>query len=345
MAHKAVTVALVLRLCSPAAAINLRQPGLGAAATTAIPVQAVQAVATTATTTKVPVPWPHSLSLTTPQPNPVRQYKLPAESRVEWYLKHRADRDRLIAPTEAQAKVLEDALNEDPAAEFEDPSVFWSSVCNGTDESKFEPDPFPLTDWRVANGTECEAGDYYGEELYTSELEAFQNCDAMCGAIMDVGCIRTRFRLCKVGARHSEDGHQGSCLRLRVPDHEPPRGHSRPKFGEEFWKQFCDNEAAVGSRFRVLFADRLCSQGKVLDGGGGDSLPRAPFECAELAKADAACSEIFDMQEGENPVCRCLEKNTQCGAPVPTGNETIDLYRNVFMYDIAEATTTTTVAR
>lgn len=178
----------------------------------------------------------------------------------------------------------------------------------------------PLDKYRVLTKTSCPAGDRLDTPVIRTELEAYLACDGDCSAIVDVGCLRTSFQLCKLGAVQEEDA--SSCLRLRVPDHAPPESEPRPPLEQEFWKAFCAQTQA--HNFRLLFKGRTCG-GSPLD--LGDSW--TPDRCSELSALNPECGEVFDFTKGRPNVCRCVRKGQECAAAPPTGR--LDQVKNVFL--------------
>merc|ERR1740117_2085066 len=141
----------------------------------------------------------------------------------------------------------------------------------------------PLDDYKGLNGSGCALADQLPGDEITSEAKAFMECGGKCSAVMDVGCERKYFRLCKVGAPYIKEENATDCLRMRVPDHAAPAGGARPPIELKFWKTFCESRTA-DIKFRPLFKGRLCASGKVIADAFTEPL------CAEKAAADASCA-------------------------------------------------------
>lgn len=214
-----------------------------------------------------------------------------------------------------------------PVDDFRPPSQkdFWERLCNGTNTSmpsvanSSNASTHPAETWKIKENATCARGDLIGDE-YDSEAEAVANCGISCAALVDDGCQRKKFRLCKLGAMH-EESHSGSCLRLRVPGHAPPEAAARKPLEAKFWKAFCGRQANL---FRVLFKSRLCVTGKVLS----DEAPTEAY-CADLTAADASCSKIFDFAE-DTSQCRCVEKEASCNAGLAETSDGAEK-RNVYI--------------
>lgn len=178
--------------------------------------------------------------------------------------------------------------------------------------------PLPLDPYDVNEKTTCASGDLMKDgKKFTSELDAYEQCGAGCSGVLDVGCMRKEFKLCKMGSVYEDDRKASvpDCIRQRVPNHPPPTGKARPPVHLSFWKTFCGRSVDQQNRYRILFSRRLCAAGKEIADAWTEN------KCAELVKADADCSEVFDYQYVKDApnVCRCVKKNEQCNAAVPTG--------------------------
>lgn len=281
-------------------------------------------------------PWPSSLSFTAQPPLATESHwSAPAEEwsreRVDW-------RHERLERSQALHRSLEDALADDVpdtwlwrnlsgnASEASDelPPGFWESVCRGTisastNASSNATADRPMEDWNVVRNVTCSE---HLDGEFADEAAALEACGGLCGAVYDVGCQRQKFGLCKVGALEQESP-VGSCLRYRLPGHlVPGQGAQEPhKELSEFWKTLCEEGSTTG--FRLLFHKRLCAAGTVLADAPTES------RCAELARADASCSTVFDFDGGSPPACRCVAKNAACQAPVPDGDASSE--RNVFI--------------
>eukprot|EP00929_Paragymnodinium_shiwhaense_P108690 TRINITY_DN75014_c0_g1_i1.p1 TRINITY_DN75014_c0_g1~~TRINITY_DN75014_c0_g1_i1.p1 ORF type:complete len:488 (-),score=76.41 TRINITY_DN75014_c0_g1_i1:338-1801(-) len=175
----------------------------------------------------------------------------------------------------------------------------------------------PLDHYEVSLNTTCPKGQLvHAGKMIESELDAYELCGAGCSAVVDVGCERKKFRLCKMGAMVEEDkAPPPDCLRKRVPNHPPPTGVSRPPLHLDLWKEFCARKVEKQIAFRLLFSRRLCASGKEIGDAHTEAL------CAEKTKADSECSQVFDFQssKGAPNVCRCVKKSEQCNAAAPDG--------------------------
>lgn len=187
-------------------------------------------------------------------------------------------------------------------------SMFWSELCKGANESLHRANSSeahrPLDGWAVENNSQCAVSERFGGE-YADEEEALAECGGRCGAVLDVGCNRSSFRLCNVGSAPGPAVNMSDCLRMRPADYVPAAAQPRGPQDLEFWDQFCNEAPSVP--FHVVFPGRLCLAGKVL----GDDVP-TDGACAELAAADAECSDVFDFVEGPPAVCRCALANEAC---------------------------------
>jgi len=200
------------------------------------------------------------------------------------------------------------------------------AVCTASEELCFAGDGKckavrPLDAYDVLSNKTCSDGNLLDVPTIQSEQEAYLACDGTCSAIVDVGCQRSSFRLCKMGAAH--DDSSDSCLRMRVPGNAPPDSVPRPPLHGKFWKKFCTQNQTHS--FRLLFKGRLCG-GPVVD--LGDSW--TPDRCSELAGANPTCGEVFDFTKGQPSVCRCVRAGQDCAAPAPKGPKTEE-NKNVFL--------------
>lgn len=279
--------------------------------------------------------WPSGLSLFPENGVPQPQWQGLAENS-DWATANRRWRHGLRDRSEAWAANLDDVLADDKdgaggdtilARNFSDikqpfDGEFWTAVCNGTNRTivralKGQP-ANPLHGWNVKANTTCSDKDML-DGNFTDEEDAEMNCGHDCASVVDVGCERKEFRLCKLGSM-DEVSQNGACLRMRVPDHRPPDSKPSKPMEKEFWKAFCNK---AGAAFRLIFRDRLCSSGKALEGAWSEGA------CAELAAKDAACSQIFDFEAADPPVCRCLPTGTECNAPAE--HVLVKHDRNVFI--------------
>lgn len=257
---------------------------------------------------------------------PRRQWRLPAES-ASWAPEQHARRRGLLGRARAFARHLTETFADDAGSldgdsplwadlsDFPVPEAdaFWEALCNGTKEAPTEvnnqgEDVRPLGGWRVAADTVCPDEDQL-EGDFTDEALAEDHCGAACYAVLDIGCQRQRFRLCKLGAEELP-ASDGSCLR-HIPKNRPPRGSQpRPPQERDFWKAFCA-EAEVD--FRPLFPGRLCTAATPLPGADSEG------RCAELTAATRTCSGIFDFQ-ASSLTCRCVPVGASCAAGAVDGS-------------------------
>jgi len=188
----------------------------------------------------------------------------------------------------------------------QDNSEYWKSICDGAIPKDTDKKESPFAGWEVKNDTTCDPKQMIEGEI-TDEMEAYKKCGADCASVVDMGCNRTKFRLCKLGSLDVKAS--GTCLIPRFPNHRAPESKPAKPMETEFWKTFC---AEGNAKFRRLFKGKLCAVGKALD------VVYSEGGCADKAAADADCSDIFDFQEGTPPVCRCVAKGAECAAAPPT---------------------------
>lgn len=252
------------------------------------------------------------------QPFPDAQFRQPA-SDPSWPRARSKWRKHMRASTETLSKG-HDIINRDNGppdtylwrnrSEFapkQNLSLFWTELCKGANESihrNASAEPRPLDGWEVTNHTQCAVSERFGGE-YATEEEAIDGCGLECGAVLDVGCNRSTFRLCTLGAAPGPAVNFSDCLRARPADYVPPAAQPRGPQDLEFWDRFCNEAPSVP--FRVVFPGRLCLAGKVL----GDDVP-TDGACAELTAADEECSDVFDFVEGPPAVCRCALAHEAC---------------------------------
>lgn len=254
------------------------------------------------------------------QPFPDAQFRQPASDH-SWPRARSKWRKSMRASTESLARGL-DAIDGDNGppdtylwrnrSEFApkgNASMFWTELCKGANESLHRQGNAseagrPLDDWAVQNNTQCAVSERFGME-HTNEEEALEECGGRCGAVIDVGCNRSSFRLCSVGAAPGPAVNMSDCLRTRPANYVPASAQPRGPQDLEFWDRFCNEAPSVP--FHVVFPGRLCLAGKVL----GDDVP-TDGACAELTAADAECSDVFDYVEGPPAVCRCALTHGDC---------------------------------
>mmetsp|Transcript_26487 Transcript_26487/g.81520 ORF Transcript_26487/g.81520 Transcript_26487/m.81520 type:complete len:338 (-) Transcript_26487:83-1096(-) len=269
--------------------------------------------------------WPMSLSLTSPPPAPERPWRMRAEDD-RWPRDQTRLRRRLHGRSQQFRDELRGGLGDDtPDSWFYRnyskhgsgglDGSYWDTICDvianaskkdcGTNASNASNATAsrPLDGWNVKNGTSCAEKDLL-DAAPADEKEAEQACGGMCSSVLDVGCERKEFRLCKIGARE-EPSPAGSCLRMRLPDHRPPEGKPRGPQELDFWRRLC---SASTLNFRLVFTGRRCKFGKPLSGAYSEAA------CAELVDADPSCSAVFDFEEGPPPTCRCLPEGAECQA-------------------------------
>eukprot|EP00929_Paragymnodinium_shiwhaense_P009027 TRINITY_DN113045_c0_g1_i1.p1 TRINITY_DN113045_c0_g1~~TRINITY_DN113045_c0_g1_i1.p1 ORF type:complete len:378 (+),score=75.09 TRINITY_DN113045_c0_g1_i1:157-1290(+) len=193
------------------------------------------------------------------------------------------------------------------------------AICNSTNELCFKDSGVckaiqPLDDYEVVKQKTCAVTDILEGPVIGTELEAYLACDGDCSAVLDVGCQRTSFRLCKMGAV-PEDSESSTCLRLRVPGHAPPTATPRGPLYKKFWKRFCNLD--MTHAFRLLFEGRLCD-GETISLGDTWTVAR----CSEEAGTNPECGDVFDFTKapkGKPSECRCVKKDEDCAAKAPTG--------------------------
>lgn len=283
--------------------------------------------------------WPARLSLTTGPPSPKRDWKLQAE--VPGWPQARSRFRRMHEQRSVNyERLLRNLMSEDnkgnitgqdtflwkearkfPREQEVDAAdeSFWYAVCrpeivgganaslggnaSNSSDGSGRAQKLPLDGWTVSANTSCSPKDWLDGD-FDNEQAAKNACSSLCASIQDVGCERANFRLCKVGA-HDRDSADGTCLRRRMPKQRAPEGKPRPPREVKFWKEFCSRGAVY---FRLLFPERRCASGKVLEGAYTEPA------CAEKASSDPACGDIFDLQEGPPAMCRCVPKGEDCQA-------------------------------
>jgi len=300
--------------------------------------------------------WPEILSFTTPLPLPRRQMRIAAE-RESWARAQTRWRHGQLARATAHARSVDKLFSDYVSSVDTDDSywadvttllapgasendAFWEAVCNttlssvenanlgstivndidnatasGTDNVTIER---PFDDWVVAENTTCSDEDMLAGE-FTDETSAYEGCGVECASIVDIGCTRTTFKLCKIGALETPSANSSTCLRRRLPDHRPPDGKPQPPQEHAVWRAFCTQ---AGVRYRLLWAKRLCTVGLELVGAHSEG------RCAELAAVNPSCSDVFDYQEATPPACRCVQVGTTCQAQATADSE---LEANVFI--------------
>lgn len=286
---------------------------------------------------KVARHWPTTLNMGPPPlPLPTRQWRLPAEA-ADWLTEQSKWRRAERARSWAHGRdVRQKFVDEDEGAlwmnisdlrgKYDRDEAFWEAVCKATNGTNYTANlsATPLDGWDVFANSTCGDDDLL-EGTFTAERAAYESCGAECASVVDLGCERQNFRLCKLGGLNVASAN-GTCIRNRYPDHRTFEGKPQLPQEHEMWSAFC---AGGDVKFRRLWPERRCldSAAAMVDLTGALS----DLMCAELTAGNALCSDVFDFTEGSPLVCRCVPKGSTCQAVAAVDASGAELFANVFI--------------
>mmetsp|Transcript_126415 Transcript_126415/g.404759 ORF Transcript_126415/g.404759 Transcript_126415/m.404759 type:complete len:309 (+) Transcript_126415:287-1213(+) len=232
-------------------------------------------------------------------------------SPAEWNNKWTAENKAVI-----EAKLKGQLSSEDGAiwAPLEDfifampDRAYWTGVCDGTNDTWVKAMRAaagrPLDDWLLTKNTSCSVKDTLEGGEFEDEREAWKACGSGCASVVDDGCVREHFKLCRIGSQDLAVAN-ATCLRRKPPNAPPPAADLDKPKEDELWKLLC---AQAGPPYRVVWEQRECTNTDAVSLVGAVS----PGRCAELAGENKVCGKLFEFKEVTPPTCRCIPANTRC---------------------------------